>query len=196
MTVLSGTIARESFGPALMEDLRVTPAAPHDLDRYLDLLEELAEWLEGSGIRQWPRGQFRASAEYYRESIHQSEVFLAFSGADLVAAFRLLSSDPVVWPEAGGSDALYLYNLAVRRRWSGQGLGPRLLAWAEDRAAAAGRPFLRLDCFANSPRLSRYYEAAGFQNCGDVDAAYPPPIGTLRLRRFEKRAQASDRHRM
>jgi len=195
----SATIAKKSIGPSLMplsiEDLRIDPAAPHDLDRFLDLLEEAAQFLADRGIVQWPPGQFHASSAYYRESLGRGEAHLAFLGDELVGVLRLLPHDSIVWPEAGPNEAFYLYNLAVRHRWAGHGLGARLLMWAEGRTAAMERPYLRLDCFAHNERLRQYYLAAGFQNCGDVDARYPEPIGTLRLTRLEKAVQANDRRR-
>jgi hypothetical protein len=58
-------------------ELRIISAQTEDLDRYLDLLEEAAAWLEKRGIGQWPVGSFRVSADYYAESIKLREVQLA-----------------------------------------------------------------------------------------------------------------------
>ena len=49
--------------------LRIIPAQPDDLRRYLDLLEEVADWLALRGIKQWCPGSFRLSVDYYAESI-------------------------------------------------------------------------------------------------------------------------------
>jgi ribosomal protein S18 acetylase RimI-like enzyme len=173
-----------------MTDLQVVPAQPEDLRRYIDLLEEVAVWLEARGIRQWPVGQFRQSSGYYAGSIARGEVHLVFIGSDLAATLRLLPQDPIVWPEIDADDAVYVYNLAVRRAWAHQHVGGRLLAWAARRAASLGRQYVRLDAMVDNECLRRHYGQAGFVERGDVDAPYPAPIGTQRLRRFEKRAEA------
>jgi ribosomal protein S18 acetylase RimI-like enzyme len=167
-------------------DLRVVTAQPDHLDAYVDLLEELADWLETRGIRQWPRGRVRRSSAYFADSIARLEVHLAFVGDDLAGALRLLMDDPIVWPECTNGDAVYIYNLAVRRAWAGVGLGARLIEWAERRAASLGRRFVRLDCMPDNTFLRDYYARHGFVTSGEVDARYPDPVGLERLCRFEK----------
>jgi ribosomal protein S18 acetylase RimI-like enzyme len=170
--------------------LRVIAAERGDLDRYIDLLEELADWLETRGITQWPRGRVRRSAAYFAASIDRQEVQLAFVDDDLAGTLRLLMSDPIVWPEFIENDAVYVYNLGVRRTWAGRELGGRLLDWAGHRAASLGRRFVRLDCLPGNTFLHAYYERKGFVARGEVDAHYPDPVGLERLRRYEKAVQA------
>jgi hypothetical protein len=52
---------------------------------------------------------------------------------------------------------------------------------------ALGRTCVRLDCFAENTFLRQYYTRAGFVDRGEIDAQFPALIGTLRLRRYEKR---------
>ena len=169
--------------------MRVVAAQPNDLPHYLDLLEELADWLHSRGIEQWPRGRARNGHAYYAASIEKHEVQLAFDGDELVGALRLLQRDNIVWTEIQEDDALYLYNLAVRRTAAGKGLGRWLLDWAERRVADAGRSYLRLDCVPTNAFLRSYYEDAGFTERGEVDAIYPEPVGLWRLRRYEKKVR-------
>jgi GNAT superfamily N-acetyltransferase len=169
--------------------LQIVPAQADDLDRYIELLEEVAEWLSQRGVEQWRPGSFRQSALFYTGSIRQGEVQLAFSGDDLVGTLRLLLHEPIVWPDIAAEDAVYVYSLAVRRRWANQQVGRRLLEWAGHRASELGRSYVRLDCMADNAFLRSYYAQAGFQDRGEVDAEFPAPIGTLRLRRYERRAE-------
>ena len=174
-------------GAASLMKLRIVPAQECDLGRYIDVLEEVADWLEARGINQWRPGSFRLAADYYASSIRQREVQLAFVGDELVGTLRLLLREPIVWPEIIEDDAVYVYNLAVRRTWSDHGLGVQMLEWAADRAMTLGRRYVRLDCKADNRFLAGYYVRAGFAERGEIDAPFPAPVGTLRLRRFEKR---------
>ena len=167
--------------------LNVVSAGPDDLGRYLELLEEVANWLETRGIRQWPPGNFRRSADYYADSITRQEVQLAFLGDDLVGTLRVLLQEPIVWPEIVEEDAVYVYNLAVKRAWADRGLGGCMLEWAGGRAASLGRKYVRLDCVSDNPFLRDYYTQAGFEERGEIEARFPPPVGALWLRRYEKR---------
>src|SRR5215471_8252631 len=174
-----------------MTSLTIATATADDLDRYLDLLEELAEWMHARGIEQWPRGRARNGRDYYAASVQRQELHLAFVGDEFAGGLRLLSSDPVVWPEIAADDALYLYTLAVRRTFSGRGVGRALLAWAERQVAAAGRRYLRLDCVPGNSFLRRYYEDAGFVARGEIDAVYPGLPDAMLLRRYEKAVEPS-----
>jgi len=169
---------------------RIVSARSEDLGRYIDLLEEVADWLEARGIKQWRSGNFRLSAAYYAQSIELDEVQLAFIGDELVGTLRVLLREPIVWPEVVEDDAVYVYNLAVRRAWASKQLGSRMLEWAEDRAGSLGRRYVRLDCMADNEFLRGYYVQAGFGERGEIDAPFPAPVGTLRLRRYEKRVTA------
>jgi len=169
-----------------MTDLRIVSAQQDDLRHYIDLLEEIAAWLEARGIKQWRSGNFRLSADYYAESIRQEEVRLAFIGDKLVGTLRLLLREPIVWPDIVEDDAVYVYNLAIRRAWRNRRLGAQMLEWAAGRAASLGRGFVRLDCVADNQFLADYYVQAGFEERGEIEARFPPPVGTLRLRRYEK----------
>jgi len=169
-----------------VEDLRLVRATADDLDRYLDLLEELAEWMHVRGIEQWPRGRARNGRDYYSASIGRQELHLAFVGDDFAGGLRLLQRDPVVWPDVTDDDALYLYTLAVRRTFSGRGIGRALLAWAERQVSDAGRRCLRLDCVPGNAFLRRYYEDGGFVARGEIDAVYPGLPDAIPLRRYEK----------
>ena len=174
-----------------MDDLKIVCAGASDLDRFVDLLEELAEWMHGRGITQWPRGRARNGRDYYKTSIERHELHLAFIGDELAGGLRLLQRDPVVWPDVPEDEALYLYTLAVRRTFSGRGLGRELLAWAEQQVVARDRRYLRLDCVPGSAFLRRYYEDAGFVARGEIDAVYPGLAGVIPLRRYEKAVEPS-----
>jgi ribosomal protein S18 acetylase RimI-like enzyme len=166
--------------------LRIVSAQAEDVGRYIDLLEEVADWLAQRGLNQWRPGSFRLSANYYSESIRRGEVQLAFCGDALVGTLRLLLREPIVWPEVAEDDAVYVYNFAIRREWANQQLGSRVLEWASHRALALGRRCVRLDCVAENTFLRDYYTRAGFMDRGEIDAEFTAPIGTLRLRRYEK----------
>jgi len=175
-----------------MTPLSIVPAKVDDLERFLDLLEEVADWLAGRGIQQWLPGHFRRSSDFYAESIARHEVQLAFVGGELVGAFRVLLREPIVWPDVVEDDAVYVYTLAVRRAWADQGLGGRMLEWAGKRAASLGRRYVRLDCITDNTFLRDYYTRAGFVERGEIEAHFPAPVGSLRLRRYEKPAGTAE----
>jgi GNAT superfamily N-acetyltransferase len=147
------------------EQVVIAQAHPTDIDEVLDILEDAARWLVSRGIDQWRPGSFDRHA--FAARIERGEVYLALVGDQPAGTLTLQTSDPLFWPDAP-DDALYLHKLAVRRAYAGQGLGYRLLQWAERTTAAAGKTYLRLDCMAESTAMRAYYEDAGFNYRGDL----------------------------
>jgi ribosomal protein S18 acetylase RimI-like enzyme len=145
--------------------LVVAPATPAQLVVVLDILDEAARWLTDRGIDQWRPGSF--APEPIARRIAAGEVFLLYLTDEPVATLTLQPSDTIIWGEMP-DDALYLHRLAIRRRVGGQGVGRRLLDWAADRAADAGKRYLRLDCMAENTALCAYYERAGFHYRGET----------------------------
>jgi ribosomal protein S18 acetylase RimI-like enzyme len=139
-------------------------------------VELVAGMLEESG--EWPQPFPRDELEDY---VVRDELFLVEADGEPAATFTLLWDDPSFWGERP-PDAAYLHKLAVRPEFRGRGLGARIVEWADRRAAAAGRAYLRLDCKRDNPRIRGYYEQLGFEHRGDVDhprfraALYERPV--------------------
>jgi GNAT superfamily N-acetyltransferase len=167
----------------MLSDLSIVLAQPADSENYLDLLEEIAEWLHTRGVGKVPPGTYRQFAAYYADSITAGEVYFGVIDGRVVGSFRIVHDDETVWPGVD-PDGLSVENLVVRRAWNGHGIGLRLLKWAEQKVAEAGMKYIRLDCFADNPVLRKYYEALGYEGCGGIDASYP--FGSLRLQRYQK----------
>lgn len=160
----------------LVTELTLRRATPADLPGVLRLLARTAGWLNDLGVRQWPAGGF--PAERIEPLIEEGVMYLLDRGGDTGDAGRAPAAtiavdghaDPEFWtPADRPRDALYVHKLAVSRDYSGQGLGEALLDWAGLRAAVHGRPYLRLDCAKDNPRLQAYYSRAGFRHVRTVD---------------------------
>lgn len=152
----------------MSDEVEMVLAGPGAMETVRSILEDASGWLHARGIvDQWPRTY--DDAMLARE-MAGGEIYLACQGGQAVGMLRLLWSDPEIWGERP-DDAGYVHSLAIRRAVGGRGMGLRMLRWAEGRIAAAGRRYLRLDCWAENPELCRYYERAGFEPRGVVSFA-------------------------
>ena len=145
--------------------IEVVRADASDLDTVLSILEEAARWLASRGIDQWGPGSSPRDRVLAR--IKRGEVYLAVQHGKPVGNIVLQWSDEETWGDVP-DDAGYVHGLAIRRGAAGRGLGLKLLRWAERRAAAAGKRYLRLDCAAGNRALNGYYERAGFSHRGQT----------------------------
>jgi ribosomal protein S18 acetylase RimI-like enzyme len=143
--------------------LDLQPAHDGDAEDLHALREAAAHWLVARGIRQWQPGE--VDIQTIRRQIKDGEWFVHRRTRGVVAALRFLWSDPEFWGKQL-DDAAYVHGLVIDRRSAGEGLGAAALRWAEERARAAGRSYLRLDHAADNLRLSEYYRELGFLERG------------------------------
>lgn len=143
-------------------EVELVRAGPSDVETVRDLLGEVSAWLLDRGLRQWPE---RFDDEWFVPALEAGHTWLARRDGGLVATITLQWGDELVWGPRP-ADAGYVHRLAVRR--AAAGVGAELLAWAEQETRAAGRDFLRLDCWSENARLRQYYEANGFEHRGDT----------------------------
>jgi GNAT superfamily N-acetyltransferase len=160
------------------------PARPADAGELAGLRDAAAAWQISRGIQQWKPGDLPVAAIEAQISVGE---WFVVREREIVAALRLLWSDPIIWGETP-ADSAYVHGLVVRRSDAGVGLGAELLAWAESQAAHAGREFVRLDCVDSNDRLRRYYEDRGYKPVGRK--VLPEPWSPVAL--FEKRVLPAD----
>jgi ribosomal protein S18 acetylase RimI-like enzyme len=147
-------------------DVRIIQAQQSDLDSVLEILDEASRWLSSKGLEsQWrPSPTFR---QIIKDNIDRGEVYVVKRVEGIVGTITLQWSDRKFWgdlpPEAG-----YIHKLAIKRAYSGQRLGLRMLQWAETKTRTEGKRYLRLDCLASNKTIRGYYENAGFVHVRDT----------------------------
>ena len=150
-----------SMTAASADQLEFRLATAEDAEGVFGLLEAAAEWLLSRDILQWIPGQIQMN--WLRERIAVGEVWVATLDGVLAGSFRLIWSDRATWGTQR-DDAGYVHGLVINRAYAGMGIGLRLLEHADKLVAAAGRPYLRLDCMSDA--LLAYYQRAGFTLVG------------------------------
>lgn len=155
--------------PSALGPLAVVLARRDDLPIVIEILNEAAAWLNARGIAQWPHPLGERMWQITARGIEQSQVYLARAPQDgqAIATLRLEWTDSEYWLD-DPDVAAYVHSLAIRSQVHGQQVGAALIGWAKDRARAAGRPFLRLDCAGENAALCAYYERLGFVCRGQV----------------------------
>ncbi|GAA2755280.1 GNAT family N-acetyltransferase [Actinopolymorpha rutila] len=182
--------------PAPLPTMR--PATEADLPAVFALLTEAAERLAEHGVEQWPTrferdGGWRARR--IEEYVADGYLYLGSDDRGYVATITLSPhADPDfahAWP-GGPEDALYIFRFAIAGRVAGHHVGEHLLAWAADRAARAGKSWLRVDVHRRNEELHRYYERMGFTRVGTV-VTPPRRSGALYQRPSARLGSSSDR---
>ena len=151
----------------LGSDVRIIRAQQGDLDRVLEILEEASRWLSSKGLEtQWRLSP--AFRETIKNNIECGHVYVVKDVEETVGTITLQWSDKEFWGDLP-PDSGYVHKLAIKRSHGGKRLGLRMLQWAEAKARAEGKRYLRLDCPASNKTIRDYYEKAGFVHVRDTE---------------------------
>ncbi|MFE9443375.1 GNAT family N-acetyltransferase [Streptomyces sp. NPDC006602] len=153
--------------PTTHPTLTYRKATPADAKLLVRLRDTAALWQLARGIRQWQPGE--KDETHFRTRMEEGEVWLAYADQSPAGAWELWWTDPAAWGP-GPPDAGYIHRLMATPHTAPPGTGRRMLAEAESRITATGRPYARLDCLASNPRLRAYYESAGYTVVGEQRA--------------------------
>ena len=153
--------------PTTWPELTFRKATEAEAGTLVRLRDSAALWQLARGIAQWQPGE--KDETHFRTVMREGEVWLAHADGRMTGAWELWLTDPAAWgprpPDAG-----YIHRLMTTPHTAPPSTGRRMLAEAEARITAAGRPYARLDCLTSNPRLRTYYESAGYTVVGEQRA--------------------------
>ncbi|KAF1679090.1 GNAT family N-acetyltransferase [Bacillus mexicanus] len=160
----------------LADGIRAYPAEYEDAGSITGLLVRTAEWLRDRGSTQWSGLLEGHDTHNIAGSIEKGHVFVFKKDDELAAVVMLLPEpsewDRKLWGEDGHAGSIYLHRLAVSRRLAGQGLGARVLQWAETGVHFPGKTQIRLDCVADNDALHSFYRRMGYEFMGADASGY------------------------
>jgi ribosomal protein S18 acetylase RimI-like enzyme len=154
-----------------MAHLNLRPGSLADLGAVLRLLDEAVDWLVDRGLSgQWGEQPFSSRPDGRRQverTLSENEVWIAEHQGRVAGALAAGTCPPYV--PGNPNPELYIALLVSSRRLSGNAIGARLLEEAAKVAAERGAQWLRVDCWADAPRLIGFYESQGFRRDGRFD---------------------------
>jgi GNAT superfamily N-acetyltransferase len=148
-------------------------ASAADAPAVLQVFDEVIAWFVGMGNNaQWGTTPWSALPR----RVAQVTDACAMPGAWVVETpeGRLLAAlvlgEPMPYVPPASEPEVYVRLLIAARDARARGLGRQLLAFADERARAAGVKRLRVDCYAGGTGdLVRFYEACGYQRISTFD---------------------------
>lgn len=145
--------------------IEIRQATPGEAALASEILSEAASWLIERGEPLWPLDSL--TPEKFRPVAERGELYLAWLEGEAVGTISFQWEDQPFWPEAPAGESAFFHKLAVRRKAAGQGVAQALIAWAIEKARAAGMKYLRMDTAFERPKLRAVYEKLGFQYAGE-----------------------------
>ena len=128
------------------------------------MLRDAARWVDALGVVMWDEGELDSSR--IAREVADGQFFVADVDGTVAGAIRFQLEDRLFWPDLAqeeSDESAFVHRLVVARAFKGRGVSTALLEWSVERARAAGRRFLRLDCDAERGKLRGLYERFGFR---------------------------------
>lgn len=145
-----------------------SPVLPHDKDKMLKMFKKAAERIAGMNIDHWQywKNPPAEKLKWVNEGIEKEEFFFIQNTLlQTIGLVRILKEDLLYWGKKNDK-ALYIHSLVVSEKYTGKGIGKKILQTIEADARQTGYQYLRLDSDAKNPKLCHYYEKQGFEKVG------------------------------
>ncbi len=160
------------FDPG-MDDGLIRRATPADAPAVLQVFDGVIAWFVGMGNNaQWGTEPWSASPRrvtQVTDACAMPDAWVVEAPEGQILAVLVLG-EPMPYVPAATGPEVYVRWLIAARDVRARGLGRRLLAFADDRARAAGVTRLRVDCYAGGTGdLVRFYESCGYQRLSTFD---------------------------
>ncbi|HZE86445.1 MAG TPA: GNAT family N-acetyltransferase [Puia sp.] len=124
-------------------------------------------WMFGEAIAYQKSKNFKSwgfyDKEYLQKEVDNRLQYKIIGGTDILCIFSVLFSDPAIWGKKENGDAIYLHRIVVNPNFRGYKLFGKILEWAIDMAGKKGLKYIRMDTWADSPKIIDYYRSFGFR---------------------------------
>ncbi len=142
-----------------MEDYTVENTTRADIDFIYWLFDEAISYQKKNGFSVW-KGYDK---EVLLADIDHHLQFKIMSGTDMLCVFSILLNDPFIWREKEKGDAVYLHRIVVNPNFKGQKLFDKVLSWTKAFAKDKHLKYIRMDTWADNPKIINYYRSFGFE---------------------------------
>jgi ribosomal protein S18 acetylase RimI-like enzyme len=148
----------------------ITHATINDLDRIFEIFTFCKILMETEKIYQW--NDAYPTVEIIAQDIQEEHVYCIKEGDNIIGVITVntIQDDRYTqldWMDKGGK-VLVIHRLAVDPLHQNQGVGRKLIDFAESIAIDAGFTSIRLDAYSDNIRVLKIYEQRGYQKRGEI----------------------------
>lgn len=142
---------------------KIIRAKHQHLEGMLHVLNQATRNLLERGIQQW---DYPWTKEIIEEEILNNEAYVILDEETVVGVFFIKTIVGNDYPTIMKDNHLYLYRVAVRPDYQGEGVGEEICGAAFSIAKEQNKT-IYLDCWEGNIKLKKFYTNTGFVYCGD-----------------------------
>lgn len=144
--------------PGKTDNIQFLNTTAEDLDSILWLFEQAMALQGKNGYKVW-EGIDRIALQ---KEIEHGLQYKIVKDNDILCIFSIQHKDPFIWRDRDKGDAIYLHRIVVNPLFKGQRQFQKVLDWAKQSARQNNLKFVRMDTWANNPKIIAYYKSFGF----------------------------------
>jgi GNAT superfamily N-acetyltransferase len=153
----------------------IRKAHTSEVDTLTDLVSKCGKHMRENGIQQWLEGY--PNREIIEADVEEGTVFVLEEDGKIKSMVVLNEKqDPeyqeLDWLTNSKSKNLVVHRLATFPKYQGQGLGSKMMSFAEDYARKNKYDSIRLDTFSQNKGNIKYYENKAYTKIGAVNLKY------------------------
>jgi GNAT superfamily N-acetyltransferase len=149
--------------------MRIVQAHQGHLPNVVRLIAACTQTMREQGIDQWD--EIYPNAEIIAKDVESRALYVLEQGDVCIAAVALNQEQDEAYQRVhwlGGEPVLVVHRLCVDPAYQGNGLGTRLMDFAEEYAKQHAYASIRLDAYTGNPSAIRLYERRGYRKAGQV----------------------------
>lgn len=150
--------------------MKMVIATEDDVDRVMVLVKDCIRDMESQGVYQW--SEYYPNLRIVKDDIKHGSMHMLKENEEILGIITLNEDQPSEYECLGWSThegrILVMHRLAVSPRWQMQGIGRKILDFAEEYAVDNGYSSIRLDAYSGNPRALRLYEKHQYKRVGQV----------------------------
>jgi ribosomal protein S18 acetylase RimI-like enzyme len=150
--------------------VRIVLATMKEIEEIMGLIKDCIKDMESRGIHQW--GDFYPTRQIIEDDIENGSMYVAEENDEVLGIITINEEQPPEWGNVNWSAQegriITVHRLAVKPIRQKQGIGERLLDYAETHAINNGCTFVRLDAYSGNPRALRLYEKHQYSRVGQI----------------------------
>jgi ribosomal protein S18 acetylase RimI-like enzyme len=165
--------------------LQITNSTPSDLSTIFEFYDYAVAHQKKVGMQTW-KGFDDA---LIKKEINEQRQYKILVDEKVACVFVVTFNDPQIWLERSNDKAIYLHRIVTHPDFRGLGFVQHITDWAIEFSKNRGLDFVRMDTWADNPKLVSYYKSFGYKDAGTIqitaDSGLPKHYEGITLQLFE-----------
>lgn len=142
--------------------MKIENCVTADIEKIFRLYAIASAYQAAKGVVVWPVFE----GQLVETEVAENRQWKLLIDDTIACVWAITFSDPEIWEERNGDEAIYIHRIATNPDFRGQNFVRTIVSWARDYAKRMGKDFIRLDTLGHNTRLIEHYTKAGFTFLG------------------------------